>query len=384
MDPEKDQQTTPAPTSPAAIPNKDTSLGSILLPNKEVHDPTNAMRADASLLLKQEQSATLPKTPAPPLPPLVQKQPETSVEPLVTYQRDVEKYVAQKKVSAVTIATAEAERRGTIEAPIPKERVGWGGTFLIACGVALLVGTVGALGYGLYKTRSVAVQIADAPLLFIDAAYSIPTAADQTPSKFMDDLESAKNGVALSVGLVAQLYPLATTSTAERPVGMSTRGFLQLLTPNIPAALLRTFFPTFLLGVHSHDRNQPFLLLKVDSYEQGFSGMLAWEGTMQGDLAPLFTYVPSPKLQIPTITDVASTSSSTPALPPAVIPPPPSFVDKIIENHDTRVLQTADGQIYFLWTFIDKNTILITTNEATLREVIVRIKNAPAAPLLGQ
>lgn len=380
MDPAKDQEATPTPTNTPPV-KKDIDLGAILLPNKAVHDPTNASRVDASVLLKQEQSAALPKTPAPPLVPTPQKPQETTVEPLVTYQRDVEKYVAQKKVSAVTIATAEAERRGTIEAA-PKEKISWGGMFLIACGAALLVGTLSAVGYGLYKTRSVSVQVADAPLLFIDAAYSIPTAADESPSQFMNDLESAKNGVRLSVGLVAQLYPLATTSTAQQPVGMSARGFLQLLTPNVPAPLLRTFLPTFLLGVHSHDRNHPFLLLKVDSYEQGFSGMLAWEGTMHGDLAPLFTYTPAPKLQAPVEVATASTSNSTPTLPPAVLPPPPSFMDKIIENHDTRVLQTTEGQVYFLWTFIDKNTILITTSDATLKEVIVRIKNAPAAPLL--
>jgi hypothetical protein len=33
-----------------------------------------------------------------------------------------------------------------------------------------------------------------------------------------------------------------------------------------------------------------------------------------------------------------------------------------------------------LWGFINRNTLVITTNEATMREVISRLKNAPIVP----
>jgi hypothetical protein len=57
------------------------------------------------------------------------------------------------------------------------------------------------------------------------------------------------------------------------------------------------------------------------------------------------------------------------------------FTDRIIENHDTRALETNLGDIVLLWTFLDRSTLVITTNEATLREILSRHKNFPILPL---
>jgi UDP-N-acetylglucosamine transferase subunit ALG13 len=59
-------------------------------------------------------------------------------------------------------------------------------------------------------------------------------------------------------------------------------------------------------------------------------------------------------------------------------------VDKIVENHDARVIQNNTGDVSLLWTFIDRNTLIITTNDATLREIISRLQTAPVTPIPGQ
>lgn len=49
------------------------------------------------------------------------------------------------------------------------------------------------------------------------------------------------------------------------------------------------------------------------------------------------------------------------------------FVDKVIINNDTRVLYRPNGEIAFFYTFFNKNLLIITTGEQTLREIIHRL-----------
>jgi hypothetical protein len=52
----------------------------------------------------------------------------------------------------------------------------------------------------------------------------------------------------------------------------------------------------------------------------------------------------------------------------------------VVENHDARVLYNNTGDIVLLWTFVDQHTLAITTNPATLREIISRLSVAPIQP----
>ena len=52
-----------------------------------------------------------------------------------------------------------------------------------------------------------------------------------------------------------------------------------------------------------------------------------------------------------------------------------SFGDEIIKNIDTRVLRDADGQTLLIYSFLNsRDTIFITTNEATFNEVLTRFQ----------
>jgi hypothetical protein len=123
-----------------------------------------------------------------------------------------------------------------------------------------------------------------------------------------------------------------------------------------------------------YNDNQPFLIVRVDSYEAAYAAMLAWEPTMQADLSPLFDYTPT--VHIPE-QGIATTTTPTQFIQTG-------FVDKIVENHDARVIQNSTGDVSLLWTFIDRNTLIITTNDATLREIISRLQTAPVTPIPGQ
>jgi hypothetical protein len=82
-----------------------------------------------------------------------------------------------------------------------------------------------------------------------------------------------------------------------------------------------------------------FILISVKDYAESYAGMLIWEKDMPKDLGEIFK--------------VSSSLSSTTSL----------FTDEAIKNKDLRVLKDQNKNTVLLYSFVDKNTLLITTNE---------------------
>ena len=385
-------------------------LGKILLPKKETPGQTTASaeRINAGALLEQEQSATL-LTPASevekPAPVRLTEAPkdDTAVKSIETYQGDIEGVVKDKNISILSIAAAEAERRGSQQisggaASTPSGMPGAKTLTSIALyvlGFVFLAGASGALAYILERPTSVGAPAAapTAPFIAVDDTKDITIAPTATRASVMSTLTAAKEATALSLGLMSRLLVTVASTTPSGTQGLealSAQSFFTLIAPDMPQALLRAINPNYLLGVHVYDNNQPFIIMSVDSYEQAYAGMLAWEPSMQQDLSPLFNY--TPPVHIPEEQVGASTvSTSSPqanaaasTTPPASPVAPTGFVDSIVENHDARVIQNSTGDITLLWTFLDRNTLVITTQGATLREIISRLQEAPVTSSTGQ
>ncbi len=362
---------------PPQEPNTPKPLdpSSLLLPKKESVSPDTASRVNAAALLAQEQQAELQKPePSKPVAIVQPKAPESTVKPLETFRSDIERAV-QGGASIVTIAAAEADRRAqggrAPEAKAADPHL-WRHIGYLAAGLVLLCAAGGVLLYLLSKTAPLPVaQTPQAPFISVDETKVISEPANPTRDQLMTDLTAAKQKVALSVGLVEWLYPAQQNASTSAQEGIPAAQFLQTLAPTIPGELLRTLEPTYLVGVHSYDQNQPFLLLTVDSYEVAYAAMLQWERTMESDLLPFFNRDLSPQLPSQQSPDLATTSQAF---------VPSNFVDQVVENRDTRVLFSDHGDLKLLWTMLGRNTILITTNKYTLREVISRMNQAPTIP----
>jgi len=361
---------------------EEINLDNILLPKKEVASPASAQRINAGVLLEQETTATLKDesvTPTPtPVPP--KKVEKSVVQPLQTYRGDIEGLVQDKNVSVVNIAAAEASRRDTQAQttqaePTVKKSSGVSKILMVGVGLLLLVGAGSALAY-VFLRPTPSVQIAQnpqAPFLLVDATQIVPLAAGSlSRQSVMTNLQNARTNIALSLGLMARLYPSAVVATPDSmPTLVSIQTILSTLSSTIPAELVRAINPYYYtLGVHAFDENQAFLLIRVDSYAQAYSGMLAWEHTMYNDLVPLFVRTPRPRINNEEV------ATSTP--PVQVLGT--TFSDRVVENRDSRVVQNEAGDILLLWTFLDRSTIAITTNEHTLREIITRFTDISIVP----
>jgi hypothetical protein len=302
------------------------------------------------------------------------------ISPLQTFQGDITRAVQDTGVSVVSIAASEAVRRSTQPLASGETAANTSRTWLfVVLGLVLLGSAGGLLAFVLLPKESLQQeQTGVAPFIAVDETHAVVLPANADPRTILTLLTSAKNKVSLSLGLVEQLYvERAATSSNGSPSYIAVPQLLSLVAPTLSEEFLRNTSPVYLLGVHAFGINQPFLLLKADSYEQAYAGMLAWEGSMHQDLSPLFSYAPVPTTQQPVPSISTSTASTTPQTPFV----PSGFIDKIIANHDARVLQDQNGSVYFLWTFLDRHTLLITTNEATVREVVSRLLEAPITSL---
>jgi len=118
--------------------------------------------------------------------------------------------------------------------------------------------------------------------------------------------------------------------------------------------------------------------------------MIAWEDTMASDIGPLFTgerLGTQPSSAVGSATNFTANTaqtaaygtstpgaSSTPAgTANASNGPSPiksDFEDLVINNINVRAIRNQEGQIAMLYSFIDNNTLLITTDEAAFKGIV--------------
>lgn len=92
-------------------------------------------------------------------------------------------------------------------------------------------------------------------------------------------------------------------------------------------------------------REDPFIVMKFASFDTVFAGMLEWESAILKDFAPLF-----------------GPTSQT------------NSIDSRINNRDVRVLIDDNGNDRIVYGFIDKNTLLITTDREAYMTVVPSVE----------
>ena len=100
----------------------------------------------------------------------------------------------------------------------------------------------------------------------------------------------------------------------------------------------------------------PFILMRVTNFDTAFAGMLQWEQVMSSDLTPLFGLPVTESYDPYARTDTQIRSAF--------------FRDTIASNKSARMLVDAQNTERILYSFVQQNLILITTNSETFSTVL--------------
>lgn len=294
---------------------------------------------------------------------LNQPAPETEKEPIApkispirTYQSDAARSVKENQTSLTRMVIAEQSRKDKISAELsPRSSKN---IVLISLSVILLITGVLLTTYFFVKTIKPGAGTETGPeripaLILTEQDFGVDITGNNRETIWKKATAAVKELTPRLDSLV-NIYFTETKDYMSQPTLINTEKFFSMIESRIPPALLRSLDSSFLFGIHSFNGNQPFLILKTNFYENAAAGMYSWENDMAGEILPLFGIVPQ-------------NNSDIYRRP---------FVDSVIKNKDVRVLRDDTGQPLLIYYFKDKKTIIITTNEATLSEIITRLSTA--------
>lgn len=273
-----------------------------------------------------------------------ENQVQKPIKALRTYAGDVEEALGKTKSSAATIMLAEEKRREEKPelAPIRRSQSSETNRLYLVLGSLMLFAAVAAVG-GVYYYKSnqkIAIQEQSKALVNFNKESKI-IVASSTRDQLLQKIVFEKDGFKMPVNSV--LY-INTSDTSGNPV--SAGNVLEILSSRIPADLSRSFDSKYMFGVYSFDTNAAFLILKTSDYQVAYAGMLKWEKDLINDIGRIF------------------------ATPQNMLGTENTFTDEAYKNKDLRVLRDQNGKAVLLYTFVDRSTIIITTDENVLSAIL--------------
>ncbi|MSR71630.1 MAG: hypothetical protein EXS50_03125 [Candidatus Taylorbacteria bacterium] len=283
---------------------------------------------------------------------------------LRTYEGDIADTLKSQHMSIAKIVIAEKVKKDQkFEMDAPPSPVLK--NFLLFIVSVLLVGGGLYLLYAYYylpslhPTAPTSLSIPSIIVSDTQTEINLDTNANKT---LMELLQNQRETSTIPQNSIYQYYITKKTDSIKNTI--TSQNFLSLLKVNAPDQFIRTLEPDFMFGIHSFNGNNAFIILKTNLYQSAFAGMLKWEDSISNDLSSI---LPSLIKNENSKTFATSTSQILAMRKP--------FIDLVIKNKDVRALTNEYERITLLYTFLDKGTILITTNEFTLKEILDRIAN---------
>lgn len=287
-------------------------------------------------------------------------------KPIVrTYKSDVEETIQTGHVSSINIALAENKKMmGQMKNEELFEKKNKLNKNILIISLVLLVGggAVFLVPYLLvqnqYGPKKAPVEtVSSKSIITVDTEEKINT-KDLNLARVASTLKERVDQSSTKLGQIKNIYLTEGDGVNEKLI--TSDKFMSLIGSNMPSEVQRTLKPQYMFGMYNFNGNQRFLILKVGSYDTTFSGMLKWETNLWSDFKELF--------ELKSSTDTTGSSSFGLEIK--------KFQDATFDNKDCRVIKDDSGNIIFLYSIIDENTIVITTSTDTLKEIINRVGKA--------
>ena len=265
---------------------------------------------------------------------------------LRTFRGDIDELMSKSDLSASSIVIAEQKRRERILSQPQKEEKEEtkNKLYTILGGGLLFLGVVAIIIVAVYYVRSgeeVRVERQTKALISFSEEKPIYL-SDSSKDQLIATISTEKRILNLPVNSV--LY-LNMANPDNSPVNFEE--FLSVIAPRTPPSLIRAFGKEYMLGVYSFDTNELFLVIAIDDFAEAYAGMLKWEKTIVSDLKELFSLPENVDREF-------------------------SFEDRALRNKDLRVVKDEKGNTILLYSFVDKNALIITTSENIFTAVLAK------------
>jgi hypothetical protein len=303
------------------------------------------------------------------------------LETLRTYESDIARAVKHKNTSVVKIAVAEQKRAVERHEFKPASSDPKIKAYSLSLSLILILGGVIALG-GIYffviqnkPTPVVPGKIEEGKIFSTESEKQIVLTENQNPQDVLKTiLENPASKDEALTRLIFTENVIENNVSIKKP--LDSQSFITRLQTHMDSGLARSLGPDYVVGYQFHNSEiYPFFIFKVSSFENAYAGMLTWEENMTTDLASIL-----PRLQSPIIVQATTTASSTKNKIPktktassttsTVVP---HFIDQVINNKDTRMYKNSNGVPLLYYSFPTKDTLIITTSDATLKEIFARL-----------
>ncbi len=288
-----------------------------------------------------------------------------------TYKSDVEETIQSGHLSSINIALSQNRRmmEGAM-APAESKKKSKINLNILILSLVLIVGGVSAVFVPYFLVQN---QNAPTPILqtntslqnimTVDVEEKINT-RDINLNRVNSTLKERVQQSNTSLGQIKNIFLTEGDGVDETTI--TSDKFLSLIKADVPSEISRALKPEYMFGLHNFNGNQEFLILRVDSYDTAFSGMLSWETDLWQNFKEIFD------LQSKDTTTSTNYSSTTENFGVEI----KRFQDATFFNKDSRVVRDSAGKIIFLYSIVNENTIVITTSIDTLKEIISRITKA--------
>ncbi|MEK7645248.1 MAG: hypothetical protein AAB391_02950 [Patescibacteria group bacterium] len=331
--------------------------------NREVIEQAVYRRIDSTV--------EAPAVEAIPEPVIVIPEKEKTASPLIrsihTYKEDIASSV-KGGASIASIAAAENARRTSQPSGDSETGETSKNVVIIAISISLLL--IGGIGswyvYSTYREKK-QVVIEQKQRDPVQAEKITELAPKTGPNALAVQLYSSVQNSNAPLNSIERLVPISKETLtladgSEKTIPLSTEQFFRQINANLPETLLRSLDPSFYFGLNAVHGNQPFLILKTNSFDVALSGMFRWEPMMIRDLQSIFLR-PSDRVSPPLYTIGTSSISY-------------KFEDAILQNKEIRAVRDSKGNVVLLYTFLDTKTVIITSDEATLKDMTARLIKA--------
>jgi hypothetical protein len=280
--------------------------------------------------------------------------PNPELKSIRTFAGDMQQQIEKNKETVASIALAEQKKRIEKNEFTPTQihsSKKLTGTFIGTAILFILLGGGVIGGLFVYYTKQPAeknIVLENTPILYTtkkDIILGSPSLQSIT-----EVLIAEKDIFKGPINTVLYTHFNQTENTL-----LSPELFMTALSPKASDTLHRNI-KGYMAGVYSYDTNEVFFIVQPDDFGIVYSEMLKWETTLAENMKALF-----PKLS----ESMARTR--------------PVFSDETLKSKDVRVIKDSEGNIVFIYGFIDHDTLVLTANEKVFDAIQVQYINKKLA-----